>query len=249
MANWIAPAALSQATFPPSDNVGGVNSSIQMAYALRVPARITKITVNLSVAKTTALSVTEWSNIVDSSPSDGSNKGNTASSTGAPTAAVTTAGSNSLAIGGIGGIGTAPALNNAGSTPASGWTALSLLTASTNLALFAYQILASAQAGAAVAFTWVTAGIEATIMAAFKSIGTPALLNQTEANFGVVSSATITIPATQESSLLVVLVAQAAASTAGLITSITDNAPSRAGVFSSVGKPGPRVPDNKFGGR
>lgn len=209
-----------------------------MAYALAVPAGITKVAVALSLAKVAGISITEWSNILSLAPSDGSNKGNTVSSTGAKTAAITTAFNNSLVIGGIGGVGTAPALNNPGSTPASGWTALSLLTASTDLALFAYQVLA-AQAGVAPAFTWTTAGIEATIIAAFKANGgVPALLNQTEQNFASSTQDVITIPATTAGSLLVALVNQNAASTAGLI-SVSDNAPPTA-FFSSSGHPGPR---------
>lgn len=217
---------MQSAAFPPSDRVSGVNSSIQMAYALNVEAGITQITVTLSVAKGAGISVTEWSNIVASNPADGSNfGGGVTPATGDPSPNITPVGTNDLVVGAVCGVTSTITLDQVGSNPNSGWNALTGLNpaSGTTFGAVAYQIL-SAAANLHTAWTWLTSAAVGLITAAFKSTGVPALLHQTEQNFPSQTVDVITIPATAAGSMLMVVVAQNAATTAGLLT-ITDNAP------------------------
>lgn len=229
MANWQVPVSLQSAVHPPSDAVTGQNTSIQIAYALRVPAGITKVTVQLlGIARSSGISVTEWSNIVAYLPGDGANRGGgTVAATAGASPAITTTQNNDLVVGAMNGGTTATGaitLNNAGSTPNTGWTALTGLLASAQVGAIAYQIVATAAAGIQVAWTWVTSTTWGGVTAAFKSSGTPALINQTETNFGSSTVNTVTIPATTDGNMLLVVVSQNAATTADLLN-ISDNGP------------------------
>ena len=96
------------------------------------------------------------------------------------------------------------------------------MPASTNIAAFAYQVI-NATSGATVGWSWTGSNAESTVTAAFKSSGTPALLNQTELTSAVgTGTYIVTIPATTQGSLLVLLISQGAGSTA-TFPAITDN--------------------------
>lgn len=227
MATYAVTAAITTASDgpPPVDLVSGANTDVTIAYALNIEAEITKVVFNWAAAsKSNCINITEWSGLVAASAIDVTKHGGGGVAVSPQVATtLTTLNANDLVVYAIQSA-TTNTLLLASCSPTTGWTALTGGAEGGSHMSAAYQAFTSTGTYGA-AWTMGVAAVAGMVGASFKASGTPALVNQTEQdNASGHSNDTLTIPATTAGNALVIVIGQAAASTAVNVSAITDNA-------------------------
>lgn len=155
-ATFTAPTATTVTNGPPP--VGwqsATNSFTSFGYAFNVPSGITSVTIaQTGTAKTGACSITEWSGVATASAVDASTGSGRATATAQTTVALTTTTAGCVVVGAIScptSVATIT-LNQATSSPASGWNALTGSGTNIRTAL-AYQVFTGTVTGALIGWT------------------------------------------------------------------------------------------------